>query len=163
MMPRTLLFPILFTLFLLASCQGAFAKTVYFHSLDNDIINVSAWPNSNEISERVRMYGVRFPSPKEPLGSDARDFLGRYLRKGQKITIQYVVENTEDGISEVLVQVDAHSINYAMVDEGLAWVDRHTCKSSYCRRWFLVEHNAVLNRKGIWGLELDTPPWQWHH
>ena len=54
-------------------------------------------------------------------------------------------------------------VGYSLLYEGLAWVDRATCKSSYCRRWYIVEHNSVESRKGLWSLELETPPWQWSH
>ncbi|MBQ7738099.1 MAG: thermonuclease family protein [Desulfovibrionaceae bacterium] len=128
---------------------------------DGGIIAVSNWSNSEKVDARVRLYGVRMPLFKEPYGKEARDFLLGYLPRGAKIELASVGHSAEDGLEEVLVQVGGHSVNYALVDEGLAWVDRRSCKSSYCRRWYLVEHNAVEARKGVWGLDLETPPWQW--
>mgnify|MGYP002627251819 CR=1 FL=1 len=143
--------------------SDAFAKSVFVLRMEDDILSVSDWPNSNKVDERIRFYGVRFPSANEPMGKEAKEFLLRFLRKGAKIDIQVVSVNTEDGVGEALIQVDGHSINYALVDQGLAWVDRHECNAPYCRRWHLVEHKAVQDRKGIWGLDLETPPWQWHY
>ncbi|MBQ7586140.1 MAG: thermonuclease family protein [Desulfovibrionaceae bacterium] len=138
------------------------ARTVFVMQVeDGGTIAISNWPKSEFPDSKVRLYGVRTPSVKEPFGAEARQFLNGFLPKGAKIEIQPVSNSLEDGLEEVLVQVEGHSLNYALVDEGLAWVDRRTCKSSYCRRWYLVEHNAVQARKGIWGLDLETPPWQW--
>ncbi|MBQ9537391.1 MAG: thermonuclease family protein [Desulfovibrionaceae bacterium] len=128
---------------------------------DGGTIAITNWPNSAQADTRVRLYGVRTPLWKEPYGKEAREFLENYLPKGAKIEISSVTNSVEDGMEEVLLQVNGHSLNYALVDEGLAWVDRRSCKSSYCRRWYLVEHNAVEARKGVWGLDLETPPWQW--
>ena len=142
--------------------SNALARNAFVVQIeDGGIIAISNWSSSGSIDARVRLYGIRTPLMREPLGREAREFLSGYLPKGAKIEISTVTQNVEDGLEEVLVQVAGHSVNYALVDEGLGWVDRKSCKSSYCRRWYLVEHNAVEAKKGVWGLELDTPPWQW--
>ena len=128
---------------------------------DNGTIAISNWPNAEKESAYVRMYGVTLPSLKQPFGKEARAFLLKCLPKGEKIEVSPVGRTEEEGFEEVLVQVGGHSLNYALVDEGLAWVNRHTCKALYCRRWYIVEHQAVQKQKGLWGLRKETPPWQW--
>ncbi|MBR4741567.1 MAG: thermonuclease family protein [Desulfovibrio sp.] len=130
---------------------------------DGGTIAVAKWPDAEKEDELVRMYGIRTPSLLDPYGQEARKFLLGLLPKGTKIELQTVNQTSEDGLEEVLVQVAGKSLNYSLLYEGLAWVDRATCKSSYCRRWYIVEHNSVESRKGLWSLELETPPWQWSH
>ncbi|MBD5642093.1 MAG: thermonuclease family protein, partial [Desulfovibrio sp.] len=60
-----------------------------------------------------------------------------------------------------LVQVQDRSVNNRLVSDGLAWVDRSTCKAFFCRRWHIEEHLAQKDRRGIWSLNMSTPPWQW--
>ena len=67
----------------------------------------------------------------------------------------------KDGSIRALVQVRGDSVNYQLVAQGLAWVDRQSCKAIFCRRWYIQEHQAVQERRGIWRLNLGTPPWQW--
>ncbi|MBQ7617311.1 MAG: thermonuclease family protein [Desulfovibrio sp.] len=144
------------------SCGEASARIAFVFKVENNgTISVSNWPNASKADQLVRMYGVMIPSLRQPFGKEAHAFLLKFLPKDAKIEIAPVGRVDEEGIEEVLVQVDGHSLNYALVDEGLAWVDRHSCKSSYCRRWYIVEHHAVLDKKGVWSIDVTTPPWQW--
>ncbi|MBO4369284.1 MAG: thermonuclease family protein [Desulfovibrio sp.] len=128
---------------------------------DDGLIAVSKWPNAEREDSLVRMYGVTMPSMHQPFGKEAIQYLLKYLPKGEKIEISPAGETDSDGIEDVLLQVGGHSLNYSLVEEGLAWVNRRTCKSSYCRRWYIVEHRAVQENKGVWSLQMETPPWQW--
>ena len=67
----------------------------------------------------------------------------------------------DKGAVSALVQVAGTSVNYQLLVEGLAWVNRSTCKAMFCRRWYIQEHQAVVDRRGLWGLNMSTPPWQW--
>ena len=148
----------------LAGLPGqAMARIAFVVKLeDNGTIAVANWPNATKEDAHVRMYGVTLPTLKQPFGKEARNFLLKFLKTGTKIEVSPVGDaRDEEGFEEVLVQVDGHSLNYALVDRGLAWVNRRTCKSSYCRRWYIVENNAVLGLKGVWSLQKETPPWQW--
>ena len=71
------------------------------------------------------------------------------------------VGEADDGPLVSIVQVGGTSINYQLVVEGLAGVDRKRCRAVFCRRWYIQEHQAVQARRGIWGLNIGTPPWQW--
>ncbi|MBO4335739.1 MAG: thermonuclease family protein [Desulfovibrio sp.] len=148
--------------FLLGSLTPALARTAFVFKVQEDgLIAVSYWPRAEKADALVRMYGISMPSLRQPFGKEARAFLLKYLHKGEEVEIAPVGEKDEEGLEEVLLQVEGHSLNYALVSEGLAWVNRQTCLSTYCRRWYIVEHRAVTEQKGIWSLELETPPWQW--
>ncbi|MBR3664631.1 MAG: thermonuclease family protein [Desulfovibrio sp.] len=159
---KYLLYVLACTLLVSSFVLPAQARTAFvFKVEDNGLVAVSNWPKAQKADAVVRMYGINMPSLRQPFGKEARAFLLKYLRKDEEVEISPVGEKNEEGLEEVLLQVSGHSLNYGLVDEGLAWVDRQTCKSSYCRRWYIVEHRAVTQRKGIWSLELETPPWQW--
>lgn len=108
----------------------------------------------------VSFYGIGIPTGKQPFSEQAREALARTLQKGAKIILTTVNQN-EEGIFSALVQHNDHSVNNMLVDRGLAWVDRQSCKAFFCRRWYIQEHLAVKERRGIWALNLSSPPWQW--
>lgn len=108
----------------------------------------------------LRLYGIGAPTPRQPMGPEARAELRRLLPKGTRVEIETVGEGKDDP-PFALVQVRGASVNYQLVVKGLAWVDRKRCKGIFCRRWYLQERQAVEAHLGIWGLNIGTPPWQW--
>lgn len=108
----------------------------------------------------IRFYGIGIPTERQPYGREAHAELAKLLPKGQKLLIT-AVKQDEEGITSALVQLNDHSINNRLVDEGLAWVDRSTCKAFFCRRWHIQENLALKARRGVWSLNISTPPWQW--
>lgn len=108
----------------------------------------------------IRFYGIGIPTLKQPLGNEARTLLGEMLPRGAKVALT-TVNQDEEGVISALVQIQDRSVNNRLVSEGLAWVDRSTCKAFFCRRWHIEEHLAQKERRGIWALNFSTPPWQW--
>lgn len=108
----------------------------------------------------LRFYGIGIPTMKQPFGAEAHAELLKFLPRGSKIIVTTINED-EEGLINALVQYNDHSVNNMLVDKGLAWVDRKTCKAFFCRRWHIQEHLAVEDRRGIWSLNLSSPPWQW--
>lgn len=108
----------------------------------------------------IRFYGIGIPSPRQPFGLEAQRELMKILRPGTGVTVTLVNEGKE-GIYDALVQVADRSVNNRLVSEGLAWVNRQTCKAFFCRRWHIEEHIAQTERRGVWSVNLSTPPWQW--
>ena len=115
-------------------------------------------PDGRELN--ARFYGIGIPTEKQPFGETARRVLNELLPKGAKIVVTGV-NSDEEGVITALVQHNDHSVNNRLIDEGLAWVDRRECKAFFCRRWHIQEHLAVKDRRGIWSLNLSSPPWQW--
>lgn len=108
----------------------------------------------------VRFYGVGIPTLKQPFGAEAREALEKLLPPGCGVVLTTV--NADDGgVVSALVQHNDRSVNNRLVEEGLAWVDRHTCKAFFCRRWHIQEHIAIKDRRGIWSINMGSPPWQW--
>lgn len=122
-----------------------------------NIVTVKA-ENGKELA--IRFYGIGVPTLKQPLGKEAHSLLAQLLSPGTKVILTLVNED-KDGIINALVQVQDRSVNNRLVSDGLAWVDRSTCKAFFCRRWHIEEHLAQKERRGIWSLNFSTPPWQW--
>lgn len=108
----------------------------------------------------VSFYGVQAPSSRQPFGPEAYARLMQLMPPGTPVTVKGAY-TANSGIVSALVQVSGSSVNYLLVTEGLAWVDRQTCKAIFCRRWHLEENKAIRARRGIWSLNVGTPPWQW--
>lgn len=108
----------------------------------------------------IRFYGVGIPTPAQPFGQEARAALGQLLPVGARVVITSVNANDE-GVISALVQHNDRSVNNRLVEEGLAWVDRHTCKAFFCRRWHIQERIAIDERRGVWSINMGSPPWQW--
>jgi micrococcal nuclease len=127
---------------------------------DGNTISVSTKSGSDEADTVLLFYGIEAPSMSQPFGPEARAYLMRMMPQGSKVGVEPVGQ-LESGAITALVQVGGDSVNYKLVMEGLAWVDRQKCRAIFCRRWLIQEHQAVLDRRGIWGLNIGTPPWQW--
>ena len=109
-----------------------------------------------------RFYGIGIPSERQPFGPEVRKYLAAMLPRGTRISIKELTDPSgSDSLPEALIQVYGKSLNYALITEGLAWVDRRRCKGLYCRRWHIEEHRVIEERKGIWSVNVSTPPWQW--
>ena len=127
---------------------------------DGNTVNVSTTLGSEEPDAVLLFYGIQAPSLSQPYGPQAQEYLQRMMPKGAKVGVE-VVGQLEAGPMTALVQVGGDSVNYKLVMEGLAWVDRQKCRAVFCRRWLIQEHQAVVDRRGLWGLNMSTPPWQW--
>ena len=127
---------------------------------DGNTFTIAHTPEGRQPEAVVRFYGIEAPTLQQPLGPEARVRLAELLPRGTRVAIDPVGE-ADDGPLVSIVQVGGTSINYQVVVEGLAWVDRKRCRAVFCRRWYIQEHQAVQARRGIWGLNIGTPPWQW--
>ena len=127
---------------------------------DGNTVSVSKTRGSEDADTVLRFYGIDAPTLSQPFGPEARQRLSEIMVRGTKVTVEPIGES-ESGTVSALIQVGGASVNYQLVAEGLAWVDRQTCRAIFCRRWMIQEHQAVVDRRGIWGLKIGTPPWQW--
>lgn len=137
------------------------SRDVYVRSLEEgNVLLVSRWRGSRQPENRVSFYGIGIPSLRQPFGREARELLLKMLPPGRSVTLESLSGASGDETS-ALVQVGGASVNHRLLAEGLAWVDRGTCKAMFCRRWLIQEHLARKERRGLWSLNMSTPPWQW--
>lgn len=125
-----------------------------------NILYASKKPDSTDNQLAIHFYGIGIPTTKQPFGDEAHAFLLDLLPKNAKIIVT-VVGEFEEGILNALVQYKDHSVNNQLVNEGLAWVERSSCKAFFCRRWYIQEHIALKDKRGIWSLNSTRTPWQW--
>lgn len=156
----------LLLIFFLALAQEALAWETYIgrnmtaRVVEAPANNIMLVQDASGKELAIRFYGIGVPTSRQPLGNEAHALLAQILAPGTKIILTTVNED-KDGLINALVQVQDRSVNNRLVAEGLAWVDRSTCKAFFCRRWHIEEHLAQKERRGIWGLNIGTPPWQW--
>ena len=127
---------------------------------DSNCIAVADDPDTSKVRARLFFYGIQAPTGKQPMAAQAMAFLKQILPPGTPVTVDEVGED-DNGLTRALIQSGGTSINYLLLQRGLAWVDRRRCRALYCRRWMIQEHYAVTDRAGLWGLDLGMPPWQW--
>ena len=127
---------------------------------DGNTVTVSTKYGSKEPEFVLLFYGIEAPTQSQPFGREAMAFLQHMMPVGTKVGVESVGQ-LEAGPISALVQVAGDSVNYKLVMAGLAWVDRQKCRAIFCRRWLIQEHQAVVDRRGIWSLNMSTPPWQW--
>lgn len=148
-------------LFFSSSANPACAWDAYVVRVeDGTTISVCEKRGEQEPLVILRLYGIDAPALTQPYGREAREYLLRLMPRGTKVGVDAVGED-EHGAVRALVQVGGTSVNYQLLAEGLAWVNRPACKAMFCRRWYIQEHQAVVNRRGLWSLNMSTPPWQW--
>ena len=153
-----------FIAFVVFTALPAFAESTwdaYVVSVeDGNTVTVSTKYGSKEPEYVLLFYGIEAPTQNQPFGREAMAYLQGIMPPGTKVGVESVGQ-LEAGPISALVQVGGDSVNYKLVMAGLAWVDRQKCRAIFCRRWLIQEHQAVVDRRGIWSLNMSTPPWQW--
>lgn len=92
----------------------------------------------------VRLYGVDCPELGQPYGNAARDLTWRLV--GQMVEVQPTGGGT---------------LQAALVDAGLAWVDGRFCRRPECDGWRRGQELARDAQRGLWADEGAVPPWVW--
>ena len=146
-----------------AACSEGSGIDAYVVRVDESCaVIVSNDSKATSEDAAYRFYGIGIPSQRQPFGPEARTYIEKMLPKGTRVSINKLTNPSgTDSLPEALIQVYGKSLNYALISEGLAWVDRQKCKGLYCRRWHIEEHKVIEAGKGIWSVNVSTPPWQW--
>ena len=145
----------------LAVAEPAQAFVAYVRAVeDSDCVSVTRSRNGKGEAEIYYFYGIAAPRGRQPMAVDAKALVRRLLKPGPRITVQSPLED-DRGRQRALVYVEDTSLSWALLSAGLAWVDRQNCKAMFCPRWYRVEQEAAAAGKGIWGLGLNSMPWQW--
>ena len=105
----------------------------------------------------VRLYGVDCPELGQPYGDAARDLTGRLV--GQTIEVQPTGGRSWRRTVAVIVLPGGGTLQAALVDAGLAWVDGRFCRRPECDDWRQAQ--ARETRRGLWADEGAVPPWIW--
>ena len=127
---------------------------------DSDCISVPRSRNGKGEAEIYHFYGISAPRGRQPMAVDAKALVRRMLKPGTRVTVQSP-QKDDKGRQRALIYVDGISLSSSLLEAGLAWVDRQHCKAMFCPRWYRTEQGAAAGHKGIWGLGLNSMPWQW--
>ena len=107
----------------------------------------------------VRLYGVDCPELGQPYGEAARDLTRRLV--GRSVTVRPTGgKSWRREVAVVLLQ-SGRSLQSALVEAGLAWVDDRFCRSPDCDDWRQAQATARAARRGLWADADPVPPWQW--
>ncbi|HEX7954161.1 MAG TPA: thermonuclease family protein [Burkholderiales bacterium] len=111
---------------------------------------------------KVRLSGIDAPEKKQPFGTFSRQTLARQVF-GQAVTVQWT---KLDRYGRVVgkIEIDGVDANLEQVREGSAWVYIQYLRElpPEDRKLYLeAEHQAQLERRGLWRDSDPEPPWQW--
>ncbi|HJA77536.1 MAG TPA: thermonuclease family protein [Candidatus Desulfovibrio gallistercoris] len=144
------------------------AAAVMLHSAhDGDTLAVLSVHDGDSLRLRradgqgmvVRLYGVDCPELGQPYGEAARDLTRRLV--GRRVTV--LPSGGKSWRREVAVVLlhDGRSLQSALVEAGMAWVDDRFCRRAECDGWRKAQARARAARRGLWADADPVPPWQW--
>lgn len=107
----------------------------------------------------VRLYGVDCPELGQPYGDEARHLTGRLV--GQVVEVQPTGGRSWGRVVAVVVLPGGGTLQAALVEAGLAWVDGRFCRRPECDVWRQAQAQAREARRGLWADEGAVPPWVW--
>jgi endonuclease YncB( thermonuclease family) len=146
--------------FFYAAAPGQAREGYVVRVEDDGAVVVSESRDLDESAERYLFYGVEVPTVNQPFGPESLSWLRGKLPQGAEINLKSVSKD-RSGHLRALIQLGSDSINYQLLYQGLAWVNRAQCRAVFCRRWYIQEHQAVVEKRGLWSMPMSTPPWQW--
>lgn len=103
----------------------------------------------------VRVWGVDCPETSQPYGSAATR-VARGVVAGEVVTID-VMDSDHYGRIIGRVQAGNTDLAHALARRGVAWHSRRYATSSRIRA---LEQDARAERRGLWGQDDPTPPWE---
>lgn len=107
----------------------------------------------------VRLYGVDSPELGQPYGEAARDLTLRLV--GRSVTVRPTGGKSWRREVAVVLLHDGRSLQSALVEAGMAWVDDRFCRRPECGDWRQAQATARAARHGLWADDAPVPPWQW--
>lgn len=107
----------------------------------------------------VRLYGVDCPELGQPHGDAARELTRRMV--GRSVTVRPTGGKSWRREVAVVLLHDGRSLQSALVEAGMAWVDDRFCRRAECDDWRQAQARARAARRGLWADASPVPPWQW--
>lgn len=110
-------------------------------------------------SVAVRLYGVDCPELGQPYGDAARELTRRMV--GRRVTVRPTGGKSWRREVAVVLLLDGRSLQSALVEAGMAWVDDRFCRRPECDGWRRAQAKVRAARRGLWADSDPMPPWQW--
>lgn len=103
---------------------------------------------SDNVTYKIRLYGIDAPEIKQPYGKTARRKL-QYYTDNKTITAHIITIDKYK--RSVAILYDNYSdINYKMVISGFAWSYPKYCKIEICKSYETAQKEALKQRRGLW-------------
>jgi endonuclease YncB( thermonuclease family) len=123
----------------------------------------------------VRLSGIDAPEKKQPYGTRAKQHLSE-LVFGKVVDVDWEKHDRYDRVVGMVLAPLANctaadcaktmDAGLAQLSAGLAWHYKHYAKEqprAERERYATAEHEAHLNRLGLWAEPHPVPPWEWRH
>lgn len=152
----SILFALLLSIAVLFPVPSSAQPCAVLSAHDGDSIRVRQ-PDGRSVA--VRLYGVDCPELGQPYGDEARDLTGRLV--GQVVEVQPTGGRSWGRVVAVIVLPNCDTLQAALVEAGLAWVDGRFCRRHECDDLRQAQSMARETRRGLWADEGAVPPWVW--
>ena len=126
--------------------------------IDGDSIIVERTDTDSGRKLRLRLYGIDAPELDQPFGHHARRFVQRRVR-GKVLRVSIKERLDERRLGAIVHLPDDTVLNYALLEAGYAWWQRHRVPES--RRMQLLQQQAREADRGLWRRAQPVPPWIW--
>ena len=131
---------------------AAFLATVIGIS-DGDTLTVL---NETKQQVKIRLAEIDAPEARQPFGTKSKQSLSE-LCFGKQAQIKSRVKDRY-GRTVARVTCDGVDANAEQVNRGMAWVYRKYAKD---HNLYVLQHNAKVAKRGLWGDVGPKPPWEW--
>ncbi|MGN2498866.1 thermonuclease family protein [Serratia nevei] len=151
----------LITLLVTTFCSAKEIQGRVIRVLDGDTIEIKTLPEKlpvYEVPVRIRLLNIDAPEKGQPFGRWSTEQL-KSMVAGKAVTVIY---DETDRYGRVLgrITVNGYDVNRAMVRVGAAWVyERYNMDKDLNS----VQHEAQLQKRGLWVEKNPMPPWVWRH
>ncbi len=115
--------------------------------------------DANERQIKIHLAEIDAPESGQPYGNKAKQELSALTFNKIVIIAVQDVDHYGDIVGRVYVN-RVIDVNFELVKRGAAWVYH---KYTQDQRLYDLEHEARINKRGLWKLPQSeqVPPWQW--
>jgi endonuclease YncB( thermonuclease family) len=110
-------------------------------------------------AQKVRLYGVASPGPKEAMGRKAKEF-SEDLIFGRVVEVEVLGEVGRAREIIGILRFNGKILNEELVRAGMARVHPELCKQEVCAHWRALEDEARAEKRGLWASSQQRPPWE---
>ena len=125
-------------------------KGVVTKVIDGNTIEV----RSSDETYKILLHGIDSPDPGQHYAEQAKTMLEKMLLKKHVMIVMHGKDRYGNRIGEIRLD-DASDPRKELVAEGLAWIS----EKEPIQELELLQEQARVKGKGLWGEENPTPPW----
>lgn len=109
------------------------------------------------VIEPVRLSQIYAPIWDQPYGTAAKEFVSR-VAADEEVTVHFEERDLHGRLYGEVFLLDGTNLNKLIVGSGYAWrYEGFTTDPDYAD----LEKGARQAKKGLWGVDVAVPPWEW--